>query len=147
MVSHQIVALPGDGIGPEVVAEAIKVLETIQNASSSNITFDIASHDFGGIAIDNHGDPLPESTLSACKASDAIILGQFGGVVRVLKPDDGAILPTPLKRLCTHIVHSAPLQFFTTPSIPPKIHGRKQVLSADQSGASGRSDQNKAFYD
>ena len=82
MVSHQIVALPGDGIGPEVVAEAIKVLETIQNASSSNITFNIASHDFGGIAIDNHGDPLPESTLSACKASDAIILGQFGGVVR-----------------------------------------------------------------
>ena len=85
MVSHQIVALPGDGIGPEVVAEAIKVLETIQNASSSNITFNIASHDFGGIAIDNHGDPLPESTLSACKASDAIILGQFGGVVRAYK--------------------------------------------------------------
>lgn len=145
MVSHQIVALPGDGIGPEVVAEAIKVLETIQNASSSNITFNIASHDFGGIAIDNHGDPLPESTLSACKASDAIILGQFGGVVCVAKLTVVLHLQRLHNTSAHTLVHSALSQPFTTASILPKIHYRNQVPSADRSGVWARLDQNKVY--
>ena len=72
---HKVVVLRGDGIGPEVTGEAVKVLEAIQASPSSSVEFDIQYHDFGGIAIDNHGDPLPESTLDACRKSDAIILG------------------------------------------------------------------------
>ncbi len=60
--------------GPEVTAEAVKVLQTVAS-KSGDVTFNIQSHDFGGIAIDNHGNPLPGSTLEACRKSDAILLG------------------------------------------------------------------------
>ncbi len=53
--------------------QAVRVLETITKHSS--LSLEIKSFDFGGIAIDNQGDPLPESTLSACKKADAILLG------------------------------------------------------------------------
>jgi len=61
--------------GPEVTAEAVKVLQTVAS-KSSGVQFNIQDHDFGGIAIDNHGNPLPDSTLEACKKSDAILLGK-----------------------------------------------------------------------
>lgn len=61
--------------GPEVTGQAVRVLETIASKSSS-VKFNLQSHDFGGIAIDNHGNPLPDSTLEACKKSDAILLGR-----------------------------------------------------------------------
>ena len=64
--------------GPEVTAEAVRVLECIAKLRP-NLRFDIASHDFGGIAIDNTGEPLPDATLKACQASDAILLGAVGG--------------------------------------------------------------------
>ncbi len=57
-----------------MVAQAVRVLETITKHTSLSI--ELKSFDFGGIAIDNHGDPLPESTLSACKSADAILLGK-----------------------------------------------------------------------
>lgn len=62
--------------GPEVTAEAVKVLKTVAS-KSGGVQFNIESHDFGGIAIDNHGNPLPDSTLEACRKSDAILLGRF----------------------------------------------------------------------
>lgn len=61
--------------GPEVVHEATRVLETI--SSLTDLKLNLASHDFGGIAIDNHGVPLPDSTLEACKAADAILMGEL----------------------------------------------------------------------
>ncbi|KWU42238.1 3-isopropylmalate dehydrogenase [Rhodotorula sp. JG-1b] len=75
--AYKIVALPGDGIGPEVTAQAVRVLETF--SQYTDLKFQVAEHDFGGIAIDNHQNPLPESTLAACKESDAILLGAVGG--------------------------------------------------------------------
>jgi isocitrate/isopropylmalate dehydrogenase len=51
------------------------VLETL--SSLTDLKLNLASHDFGGIAIDNHGVPLPDSTLEACKSADAILLGKF----------------------------------------------------------------------
>ena len=66
---------PGN-LGPEVTAEAVLVLQTLSQ-HVADLQFDVTYHDFGGIAIDNHQNPLPESTLSACKAADAIILGSF----------------------------------------------------------------------
>ncbi|WP_436967075.1 3-isopropylmalate dehydrogenase [Staphylococcus xylosus] len=76
-MSHKIVALPGDGIGPEILNGSLEVLQ--QLSKSFNFDYGIETHDFGGIAIDNHGEPLPESTLNACKNADAILLGAVGG--------------------------------------------------------------------
>lgn len=72
-----IVLLPGDGIGPEIVAQGKRVLEAI--ASRFNHTFEMSEHPIGGNAIDDFGDPLPQPTVDACKASDAILLGAVGG--------------------------------------------------------------------
>ncbi|KIO32844.1 hypothetical protein M407DRAFT_4321 [Tulasnella calospora MUT 4182] len=76
--THRIVVLPGDGIGPEVVEQALKVLQVVAN-SRPDVTLLIEKHDFGGNAIDNHGVPLPDATLDACKAADAILMGSVGG--------------------------------------------------------------------
>ncbi|MBD8636184.1 3-isopropylmalate dehydrogenase [Stenotrophomonas sp. 169] len=73
----EIVVLPGDGIGPEVAAAGVAVLEAI--ATRFHHSFSFKEHDIGGIAIDRHGAPLPASTLDACRAADAILLGAVGG--------------------------------------------------------------------
>lgn len=73
----RITLLPGDGIGPEVVAEVQKVLTAVAN--HYNHTFHFTQKIAGGIAIDETGDPLPEETLGACLESDAVMLGAVGG--------------------------------------------------------------------
>jgi 3-isopropylmalate dehydrogenase len=76
-MDFQITVLPGDGIGPEIVAEAEKILNTIGDIFGHTFTF---SHQLiGGIAIDTTGNPLPDETLAACKQSDAVLLGAVGG--------------------------------------------------------------------
>lgn len=72
-----ITLLPGDGIGPEVVAEGRKVLEAV--ATRFGHTFTFTEVLMGGIAIDETGNPLPNETLAACRASDAVLLGAVGG--------------------------------------------------------------------
>lgn len=71
------VLLPGDGIGPEIVAQAKRVLIAV--AEKFGHTFELSSHIIGGIAIDETGDPLPQATIDACRASDAVLLGAVGG--------------------------------------------------------------------
>ncbi|MEM7343708.1 MAG: 3-isopropylmalate dehydrogenase [Chloroflexota bacterium] len=73
----KITLLPGDGIGPEVVAEGVKVLNHIGKVY--NHTFEFTEALLGGIAIDQTGNPLPDETLKACQSSDAIMLGAVGG--------------------------------------------------------------------
>jgi 3-isopropylmalate dehydrogenase len=73
----KITLLPGDGIGPEVVAEGAKVLKAV--AQQFGHTFEFTECLVGGIAIDQTGTALPESTLAACRASDAVLLGAVGG--------------------------------------------------------------------
>ena len=73
----RIVILPGDGIGPEAADEAVQCLRLIAEARGIDMVFE--ERDFGGAAIDRHGDPLPEATLSACRQADAILLGAVGG--------------------------------------------------------------------
>ena len=73
----QFVLLPGDGIGPEITAEARRVLAAVAAEYGHKFSFD--ERLIGGIAIDEFGDPLPESTLEACRQADAIILGAVGG--------------------------------------------------------------------
>ncbi len=72
-----ITVLGGDGIGPEVTAEAVRVLQRV--AQQSNHAFTLTEAPFGGIAIDQHGDPLPERTLKLCLEADAVLLGAIGG--------------------------------------------------------------------
>lgn len=72
-----IVLLPGDGIGPEVVAAAVGVLETI--ASRFGHTFNFTEGSIGGCSIDRYGCSLTDETLADCQSSDAVLLGAVGG--------------------------------------------------------------------
>lgn len=72
-----IVVLPGDGIGPEITAGAVAVLEAVAERHGHDFAF--AEHDIGGIAIDRAGVPLPDATLAAARAADAVLLGAVGG--------------------------------------------------------------------
>jgi 3-isopropylmalate dehydrogenase len=72
-----ITTIPGDGIGPEVVAEGVRVLEAV--GARFGHTFEIRSALLGGIAIDTTGTALPEETLRLCRESDAVLLGAVGG--------------------------------------------------------------------
>lgn len=92
----KIALLPGDGIGPEVMAEAIKVLNKIESKFGIELTYEHA--DVGGCAIDNHGSALPASTLTCCENSDAILFGSVGGpkwesLPPEQQPERAALLP------------------------------------------------------
>jgi 3-isopropylmalate dehydrogenase len=92
----KIAVLPGDGIGPEVMEEALKVLEAAQETFGFELAYTLA--DVGGIAIDRHGQALPDDTLRLCEASDAILFGSVGGpqwetLPPAQQPERGALLP------------------------------------------------------
>ncbi|MDA8389564.1 MAG: 3-isopropylmalate dehydrogenase [Gammaproteobacteria bacterium] len=74
---HKIAVLPGDGIGPEVVAEAVAVLECLQTEYGLGIELEYGL--IGGAAYDVHGQPLPEATVELAQAADAVLLGAVGG--------------------------------------------------------------------
>jgi 3-isopropylmalate dehydrogenase len=71
-MSHRIVTLPGDGIGPEIMAPALEVLEKLGE-------FDFEEHAFGGASIDAHGVALTDETLTVCREADAVLLAAVGG--------------------------------------------------------------------
>src|SRR5215831_7052416 len=75
-MSFKITVLPGDGVGPEVCREAVRILRALGHFYNSEFHF--AEHAIGGAAIRDHGTPLPESTLEACRTSDAVFLGAVG---------------------------------------------------------------------
>ena len=77
MKNYNIVLLKGDGIGPEIVNEAVKVLDKTAEKFGFTVTYDEAL--LGGCAIDATGVPLPEETIAKCKASDSVLLGAVGG--------------------------------------------------------------------
>ncbi len=76
-MDFKIVLLPGDGIGPEVVAEAVRVLDAV--ATQHNHDFYYQERLMGGCSIDKHGTSLTEETLADCQAADAVLLGAVGG--------------------------------------------------------------------
>ena len=93
-MNFRIAALPGDGVGPEVTAEAVRALEAV--AERFGHSFDVRYGAIGGGAIDEVGDPFPPETLDLCRSSDAVILGAVGGPkwddpqARV-RPEDGLL--------------------------------------------------------
>ncbi|WP_086429320.1 3-isopropylmalate dehydrogenase [Staphylococcus cornubiensis] len=76
-MTFHIVALPGDGIGPEIMSGTLKCLEVI--AQQFNFDYTVETYAMGGCAIDEYGTPLPDDTLKACQRADAILLGAIGG--------------------------------------------------------------------
>jgi len=92
----RIALLPGDGIGPEVMVEACKVLEKVGEIFA--IEFDLNEQPVGGAAIDQHGHALPDATLKACEQSQAILFGSVGGpkwekLPPAEQPERAALLP------------------------------------------------------
>ena len=76
-MTKTIAILPGDGIGPEIIAEAVKVLETLQHSFGLDVQLEEGL--VGGAAIDATGYPLPAETLALVKTADAVLLGAVGG--------------------------------------------------------------------
>ncbi|WP_370516237.1 3-isopropylmalate dehydrogenase [Pantoea sp. Aalb] len=96
MKNFHIAVMSGDGIGPEVMGQAIKILNVICTCFDLHIT--TSEYDIGGIAIDRYGDPLPSCSLFGAKQSDAILLGSVGGnkwhyLPLNKQPECGALLP------------------------------------------------------
>ncbi|AIR70631.1 MULTISPECIES: 3-isopropylmalate dehydrogenase [Dickeya] len=94
--SYHIAVLPGDGIGPEVMAQAYKVLDAVRQRFGLRIT--TSEYDVGGIAIDRQGTPLPQGTVEGCEQADAILFGSVGGpkwehLPPAEQPERGALLP------------------------------------------------------
>jgi 3-isopropylmalate dehydrogenase len=118
----KIVLLPGDGIGPEVVAEARLVLDVVVRRHEH--AFEYETHLLGGCAIDAHGTALPDATLAACRAADAILLGAVGGPKwddpnAKVRPEQGLLglrqglgLYANLRpiRVSPHLAHCSPLK-------------------------------------
>lgn len=135
----KIVVLGGDGVGPEVVAEARKVLDAV--AKQKGHEFSYENQLIGGIAIDETGDPLPEATLKACKASDAVLLGAVGGP----KWDDPNAKTRPEKGLLAirkglglyanlRPVKSYPELIASSPLKPERIAGVNMLLIRELTG-------------
>ena len=74
---YNIALIPGDGIGPEVIAEAVRTLNQIGQKFGHEFSF--TEVDAGGIAIDRHREPLPQNTIDVCRESDSVLLGAVGG--------------------------------------------------------------------
>ncbi|MCG8668766.1 MAG: 3-isopropylmalate dehydrogenase [Pseudomonadales bacterium] len=93
-MSKKILVLPGDGIGPEIMAQAVQVLNTVNEQHSLDLEIEEAL--IGGAAIDADGVPLPDSTLEVARNSDAILLGAVGGpkwepLDRAIRPEKGLL--------------------------------------------------------
>ncbi|WP_413297135.1 3-isopropylmalate dehydrogenase [Synechococcus sp. MIT S9452] len=94
MSSYHITLLAGDGIGPEITAVARRLLEVVAQQHNFSLSFD--PQPVGGAAIDATGEPLPASTLSACRGADAVLLAAIGGpqydnLPRAKRPESGLL--------------------------------------------------------
>ena len=78
-MNFNIATIPGDGIGPEIIKEATKVLDNV--GEKFGHTFNYTEVDMGGISIDKHGVPLTDEALATAKENDAVLLGAVGGIV------------------------------------------------------------------
>lgn len=93
-MAYKIAVLKGDGIGPEIIDETIKVLGAV--GESSNISFYFEEYHLGGEAYDSFGTPLPQKTIDGCKNADAVLLGAVGGekwdnLPADLRPESGLL--------------------------------------------------------
>ena len=91
---YKIAVMPGDGIGTEVMIETIQLLNAL--SEKLGFSFDYNEQSAGGAAIDKYNDPMPDSVINACKASDAVLLGAMGGpkwdhLTGAMRPESGLL--------------------------------------------------------
>ena len=94
MMNNKILLLPGDGVGPEIMSETVKLLDYFIDNNIIDSVYEYA--DIGGVAIDNHGEPFPEDTFEKAKSSRAILLGAVGTKKHdknenIMKPETGLL--------------------------------------------------------
>ncbi|GAB1266338.1 3-isopropylmalate dehydrogenase [Aurantivibrio infirmus] len=93
-MSKKVLVLPGDGIGPEIIAEAVKVLECVNAKEDLGLQFETAL--LGGCGVDAFGEPLPRETLEKAQSADSILMGAVGGpkwdtIERSIRPEQGLL--------------------------------------------------------
>ncbi len=92
--TYKIVVMPGDGIGTEVMAETIKLLDAL--SAKLGFKFEYNEQSAGGAALDKYNDPMPDHVIAACKTSDAVLLGAMGGpkwdhLTGAMRPESGLL--------------------------------------------------------
>lgn len=134
-----IVLLPGDGIGPEIMHEARKLLDTL--ASSGGHRFRFETRPVGGAAIDALGRPLPGNTLAACRQADAILLGAVGGpkwkgLEPAMRPEQGLLDLRRELALFANLrpVRPEPALYEASPIRPERLAGSDLVVVRELTG-------------
>ncbi len=127
-MTKRIVVLAGDGVGPEVTSQTVRVLEGRRRSSGSGCEFEDAL--IGGAAYDAAGSPLPEATIAACKASDGILLGAVGGpkwadIPVQMRPEQGLLAIRKALGLFANLrpVATIPELAAASPLKPEKLEG------------------------
>ena len=135
----KIVTLPGDGIGPEVVAEGVRVLQAV--AERFGHKFQTAEYLIGGIAIDATGSALPDKTLAAAREADAVLLGAVGGPKwddpsAKTRPEDGLLAIRKGLELFANLrpVRPYPALAFASPLREEKLHGVDFIVVRELTG-------------
>ena len=122
----KIAVLAGDGIGPEITAQALRVLQAL---GSDGLRIETEAAPVGGAGFDASGDPLPEATLKLCEQSDAILFGAVGGprydtLPRPQRPEQGLLR----LRKQTPALHAGALLLWDEALLPPQVAGLSSVL-------------------
>ena len=139
-MKFKIAVLPGDGIGPEVIKQAEKVVQAVSTRFSHS--FELTQADFGGVAIDKSGEPLPEKTLDLCLDSDAVLLGAIGDPkfdndpkIKV-RPEQGLLGLRKALQLHTNIrpVKSYPFLYSISPLKDERLKGIDLTIYRELTG-------------
>jgi 3-isopropylmalate dehydrogenase len=138
-VKAHITILPGDGIGPEVVAVGVDVLREVANQRGHQFTLEEAL--IGGSAIDATGDPLPETTLEACRRADAVLMGAVGGPkwsdpTAEVRPEQGLLGLRKTFGLFANLrpIHVYPALRAASPLRPERVEGVDLLVVRELTG-------------
>ena len=138
-MKYNITVLPGDGVGPEVVDEAVKVVHAVARGSGHD--FVLKDGAIGGAAIDEHGVPLTKDTLRLCKRSHAVLLGAVGGPkwddpLAKVRPEDGLLMLRKSLGLFANLrpIKVSPMLIDSTSLKPDVLHGVDMMVVRELTG-------------